>query len=466
VQVMGYRFDPRLDGAPALPGALRAGGHGAGLYLVQMAGPVQDAWLGQIAAAGMDVLQYYPSNTYLVWGTPAQAAEIVSKDFVRWQGAFHPAYKISPALAGAQGRITNVAVTFYNDGNAAVTLANISALGGGYVQHFAAQPDGRLITAIFSLDAAALQDVARLAPVWAVEYSSPQPAFDDENGAQIISGNTPGGTPVTGFYDWLASKGVNGAGITWADVDTGLDSGHPDITGRVVAYVNYGSSANQDTDGHGSHTAGAIFGDPLDGTGILDPNGFFWGAGAAPSASLVVQNGLMGSWPPTGGWQVFSRDSLINGAIGSSNSWYSGPAGSGYTAVCRTHDLMVRDGNWDTPSVAEPIIMVFSAGNAGPGGSTMTEPKEAKNLITVGASMNYPRSGSNINGLASYSSRGPGLDGRILPNVTAPATPPLHSRAPRAARVVPLQYPGQARPIIHTVPAPAWRRPSFRGPRP
>jgi subtilisin family serine protease len=424
INVMRYRFDPAVNGEPAVPYGLKALGEGSSLRLVQFTGPVQDAWLGQLGAAGMDVLQYYPSNTYLVWATPAQAETITAQPFVRWQGTFHPAYKLSQTLAGMTGRIEAVAITFYNDGHLSATLANIVALGGGYVQHFPAQPDKRFYTAIFTLDAAAIEAVARLAPVWAIEYSATQPGLDDENGAQIIAGNYPGGTPETGYYDWLAEKGVSGAGITWADVDTGLNSSHPDITGRAVAYVNYGSPANQDPDGHGSHTAGAIFGDPLDAThdGKLDPNGFYWGVGAAPSSLLVVQNALMdSSWPPAGGWQVLSKDSITNGAIGSSNSWYTGATGAqGYSAACRTHDLMVRDGNFDTTLVAEPIIMVFSAGNAGPGASTLTEPKEAKNLITVGASDNYPRSGSSVNGLASFSSRGPALDGRLLPNVTAP----------------------------------------------
>ena len=446
LHVMRYRFDPLQDGEPALPPSLQAAGEGPGLQLVQFAGPVQDAWLSQLDAAGMDVLQYYPSNAYLVWATRAQVEAVEAQPFVRWQGAFHPAYKLSPTLEGAAGRIEAVAVTFYNDGHLSATLADILALGGEYLGHFAAQPDERFITAIFTLDAAALEAVARLAPVWAIEYSSTQPGFDDEVGAQIIAGNYPGGTPVNGYYDWLSEKGVSGEGITWADVDTGLDSTHPDITGRVVAYVNYGSAANQDPDGHGSHTAGAIFGNPISGTQILDPNNFYWGLGAAPSSLLVVQNGLMSSsWPPAGGWQIFSRDSLLNGAIGSSNSWYTGASGAqGYSAATRTHDLMVRDGNFDTPAVAEPIIMVFSAGNNGPSASSITEPKEAKNLISVGASDNYPRIGASVNDLASFSSRGPALDGRLLPNVTAPGrqTTSFNSTTGNSSCNTPVSGPG------------------------
>ncbi len=421
-----FQFDPK-QGEPAIPAGMRAEAepNEPGLYLVQFVGPLQDSWLNELGAAGLRPLQYYPHNAYLVWGRQAQVSQAALASYVRWSGAFHPAYKIAPGLASMQGLIANVAVTFYNDGNIEASLMELGLLGA-YVQHFSAQPDGAFYTAILTLDADQLADIARLPTVWAIEYSAPQPGFDDEIGAQIVVGNYPGGAPVTGYYDWLASKGVNGNGVTWADVDTGLNSSHPDITGRAIAYVSYGSPASTDTNGHGSHTAGAIFGDGRGGTGITDPNGFYWGTGTAPSSTLVVQNGLMGSWPPSGGWQQFSKDSVLNGAVGSSNSWYSDSGGSGYSTNARTHDIMVRDANFDTPAVAEPIIMVFSAGNegddcgSGPCYTSITEPKEAKNLIVVGASVNYPRIGASVNGLASFSSRGPAVDGRVLPNVMAP----------------------------------------------
>jgi hypothetical protein len=251
--------------------------------------------------------------------------------------------------------------------------------------------------------------------------------LDDEVATPIVAGNYPSSVPVTGYYSWLVSKGIDGSGIKWADVDTGLNGAHPDIAGRTVTYVSYPGAGptNVDTDGHGSHTAGAIFGDARSGnggTGITDPNGFYWGVGTAPRADLVAQNALVCSnWPPTGGWQILSRDSAVNGAVGSSNSWYTGAqTAQGYSSAARNHDIMVRDANWDTSNVAEPIIMVFSAGNFGPAQSTISEPKEAKNLIVVGASYNYNRFGSSVNDIIYFSSRGPALAGRLLPNVMAP----------------------------------------------
>jgi len=426
-----YHFDTRV-GEPAIPTHLRATESDApSLHLVQLVGPTRGEWLEGLESTGLRVLQYVPRHAYLVWGTPQQVQVAKSAPMVRWTGAFHPAYKINPRLGDFKaGPIEHVAVTFYNDGALGQTLAALERLGARPVQHYPAQPDGAFYTAILALDAERLADVARLPAVWAIDYASPRPGLDDELADQIVAGNYPGGTPVTGYYDWLTDKGVSGYGITWADVDTGLNSDHPDVTGRAIAFVSYpgAGAANTDPDGHGSHTAGAIFGDGRGGTGITDLNGFYWGAGVAPSSNLVVQNALMGSnWPPSGGWQVLSRDSVVHGALGSSNSWYTGASGSqGYSIHARTHDIMVRDANWDTPAAAEPIIMVFSAGNEGddcgspPCYTSITEPKEAKNLIVVGASANYPRVGSSVNDVVYFSSRGPAQDGRLLPTVAAP----------------------------------------------
>jgi hypothetical protein len=441
ISLNGLEFDP-LKEEPQLPANLRAQpkANEPGLYLVQLVAPPQDRWVQGLANAGLTILQYYPHNTYLVWGTQSQVNQLSDRSYRRWSGLLQPAFKISPNLARFQGRIDHVAVTFYNSSRAEAadraaverTLADLASLGASTVQSYPADPEGVFSTAIVSLDSSRLAEVARLTNVWSLDYAPPEPGLDDEMATQIVAGSYPAGIPVTGYYDWLAAKGVSGEGIIWAHVDTGLAGTHPDITGRVAAYVTYlgAPPANTDPNGHGSHTAGAIFGDGRSGTGLVDPNGFYWGTGVAPGAGLVVQNVLEGLlWPPAGGWQAISRDSVINGAIGSSNSWYTGLGDSqGYSTAARSYDLMVRDANWDTHATAEPIITVFSAGNAGGGcGSvpcytSMTDPKEAKNLISVGASTNYNRAGSGVRDLAYFSSRGPAQDGRLLPTLVAPGS--------------------------------------------
>jgi hypothetical protein len=159
---------------------------------------------------------------------------------------------------------------------------------------------------------------------------------------------------------------------------------------------------------------------------FADAQGYKYGLGVAPGYQIFAMNSLSGTnWPPTGGWQEHSKQAVLGGAIGSNNSWNTGePPRQGYRATERTHDLMVRDGNFDTATVAEPFNLVFSAGNAGSQG--LTPPHEAKNLIAVANSLNT-RAG-NMDAISGSSSRGPAVDGRQQPIVAAPGSTISSSR--------------------------------------
>lgn len=429
VRVPGYRFDPLRDGEPQVPDHLRADESSPGFRLVQLAGPAKDGWLERIAAAGLRVLQYYPHNTYLVWGAQAASQDVESLEFVRWQGLFHPAYKINADLQGRSGKISNVDVVFFNDGDRESTLAALARFGEVLGAH-PSQPDRALYDAIVRLDAAAVDKVASLGTVLWLGFESPRPILDDEMGDQIVAGNHPGGVPVPGYDDHLADLGVDGTGVVWAVIDSGVDYDHPDFTGRIVGGYSFpgipgtcdtGTTPGNDcatVGGHGTHVAGILGGGGA--AGFADLLGFRYGLGVAPGVGIFAMNSISGTaWPPAGGWQEHSKRAVLGGAVGGNNSWTTTEgAAHGYQASERTHDLMVRDGNFDTAAVAEPFIEVFSAGNSGPSSFTITAPHEAKNLITVGASRNF-RVGS-IDTLAIFSSRGPAVDGRWLPTVAAP----------------------------------------------
>jgi len=208
-------------------------------------------------------------------------------------------------------------------------------------------------------------------------------------------------------------------------VDSGVDPLHPDLAGLDgISYPGCETDLPGDDPGyagHGTPVAGIVSG--TGAAGYTDPEGFLWGLGVAPGAQILSQNAICDTdvpWPPDGGWQILSRDGLLSGAIGSNNSWNSQEGEShGYQVSERIHDLMVRDGNFDTSDVAEPYILVFNAGNKGPDPSTIPAPKEAKNLITVGAIENW-RVNGNLHTVTWFSSRGPTLDGRLFPTVVAP----------------------------------------------
>jgi subtilisin family serine protease len=421
VQVLGYRFDPLAQGEPAVPVDLLAGD--GGLALVQFRGPVRQQWLDTLTAQGAKPLQYYPHNTYLIWA-PASATSSLSRlDFVRWQGAFHPAYKLSPTLEGHGERLNKLQVIFVNDGDVDATAAEIERIAGSVERLTPAQPDRALWSAVLEADVAVLEDLARVPTVLWMGYKSPAIQLEDEMSSQIVAGNHPGGVPALGYNAHLASLGVDGTGVTWVIADTGVDYDHPDLGSRIVGGFSVtGTTCNPPGQpgsdcaggGHGTHVAGIVGADASGG--FTDGDGFLYGLGVAPNYSIFALN-IFGSG---GDLPDFSQQGVLAGATGSNNSWTTGEGTAhGYQASERTYDLMVRDGDFDTMAVAEPHTVVFSAGNSGPGAFTLTAPKEAKNVIVTAGTQNY-RTTSNIDSMYLSSSRGPAVDGRYVPTIAAP----------------------------------------------
>jgi subtilisin family serine protease len=72
---------------------------------------------------------------------------------------------------------------------------------------------------------------------------------------------------------------VENSVITVAVLDTGIDKGHEDLQGQVIAEIDLtGSGSPEDANGHGTHIAGIIAANTNNGTGI---------AGLAPATKLL-----------------------------------------------------------------------------------------------------------------------------------------------------------------------------------
>ena len=125
-------------------------------------------------------------------------------------------------------------------------------------------------------------------------------------------------------------------------------------------------------------------------------------------------------------------DSYASGARISNNSWGANFDLGHYTADAREYDAIVRDAQPSVPG-NQQLVEIFSAGNSGPGAGTVGSPGTAKNVIAVGASEGVRATGlaapcqldsgaDSARDIASFSSRGPTVDGRIKPDVVAPGT--------------------------------------------
>lgn len=446
LEVGAYRIDI-TNSPPKIPPKLEVPNELAKTWqhhLVQLIGPPLTEWILAIKEKDIDVVEPISSFGLFVVGHTKEVNALKQLPFVAWVGPFKPAYRLHPNLSGRIGKIQYVSIGVYPEDEldkVKTTLSKVNATiyreelpRKGYHGEYA-----KLIVEVY---ARSLTTLARLPGVRWLEYASPRPGYDGERETQIVSENlNAGGVPVPGYQAFLMGIGVNGAGVTIAICDSGVDAnatnnadGHLDLRGRQTAFVDYtGGVATTDDNGHGTHVAGIAIGNAA--TGQMDapaPNNFLWGQGVAPQADYVTQNATYvnqaltfgAPWPPIGGFGQLTQDAVTNGADVMNNSWWDlGGTGIGYTANARTFDQLVRDPN-NTTAILDNLIIVFSAGNSGGDLTSITSPKEAKNIIVVGSSftwrINVPSPSNDINGICHFSSRGPAIDTRILPNVVAP----------------------------------------------
>jgi len=440
-----YRFNTK-DGEPSLPIDMKINGTPgkSSLYLVQLKGPTKPEWITGIEETGARIISYIPENTYLVWADPANLPQLDKRDFIQWKGIYHPAYKISKELEKASGQIDYLAVTIVDDPEQQ-TLNNIMTMGATFVKKIDSEtvPGMLMTTAYFSADSSLVKRIARLPKVLSLDKSLLKSGTDDAVPCQIIVGNKLGSVPFANpsYQSWLQQHTtqdgtpLDGTGSKVAVLDTGCDTlqPHPDLQSRIETVLHYPSAPNPviDMSGHGSHVAGIIAGTGALGT--VDEEGFLLGQGVAPGAKLIIQDAVVGQFPPpvTDPWERLTRDAVTAGAFVSNNSWHWDTVpGAGYTSICQEFDSLVRDANRQVAG-EQPLVMVFSTANAGPNTCTIYEPKEAKNIITVGATENYRpdlplgslcSAANNIDGVATFSSRGPCVDGRLAPTIVAPGS--------------------------------------------
>ena len=447
VNLPGGAFDPvatrgagssHVDAASAMPED--------GYYIVQFDRTADDEMLGRLRRDGVEILQYLPNRAFYVYASGGSASLAAEQKDVRWVGRLLPEHKIPPILADQLGAAKGLnalpskitPLQFASKGTAVFDVAvfkradlkadssQIELTTGGAVRDLIELPGNFFNVVRVDASPDTITSAAYVEGVFRIDAWS-RPVAEDERTAQIVAGNYTSAALIDApGYDPLTQFGVDGAGVTVSVVDDGVgipgDGGFYITSSNAVNAALRGASAG--ARGHGHLNATIIAGDiPFSS---LDANGYNYGLGVAPKTHIInvplLRAGYSGTEANTVNDTVTtSGPNGVRGFI-SNNSWGDGTNGNTYDSFAAQYDGFVRDAS--SAVSIDPLLIVFSAGNSG--GSGLTRPKLSKNTIAVANLENVRTellsSADNMDDLDGSSSIGPGADGRIKPDLSAPGT--------------------------------------------
>lgn len=413
----GFTLDP-LAPEPALPAGLSARGEADGgtrTMLVHYGAADPARARAAIESAGGRVVSAIADHAYLV--RIRAPATITVGGPVAWVGTYHPAYKLSPALARAAGAVVTVEVRIFPDADLAATSQLVTALGGE-----------TLLTSDNGINKLLR---ARL----------PRGALAELAGAEAVAWIEPfiATIPANDRVQWVVQTGVNGDRRLWdmglhgegqfvCITDSGIDMDHemfndpmipittwsdPPGHRKFIAYelgslnpnVAFGDHVGAGF--HGTHVASTLAGTD-DGSGTSPYDGVAKGAKIwFEDLSGPVLLNIMDPFPDLNDLFQPSWDGNGSGTAHMACNAWGQPANGAYTLDAMEVDQFM----WGHPD----YLIFFANGDAGPTGR-VGSPASAKNIVSVGATGN----GSQEDVFYPATSPGPTDDGRRKPTLVAP----------------------------------------------
>jgi len=440
------------------------------LHLVQFVGPIKDNWLREVETTGATIIQYIATNGYLLWADGASRRRLATMagqgEFVQQSGPYPPSLKIGPSLSGRlnqeedSGTLLPVMIQIYRHDERLQTEALIDERSADVLSDWT--PILSYQNRIVTVRLGDVEEIARRPDVFWIDERLERHLMDEVQ-TQIMAGNLStdqSGPDAPGYLSWLDGHGFSTDPYDYPIVDVTddgigngtVDSGDPTLhvfgsmenTSRLAYVANCTNSSNGGgPDGHG-HINTSIAGgyDTTPGFPYVYPlsSGYQRGLGINPYGRFAGTR-IFDPFPDLsacdGTDTGLIKSIQDNGALINTNSWGCRNCAGLYDDSSQAYDVGVRDADLTEPGNQEMIIL-FSAGNAGPSAGTVGTPGNGKNMITVGASENQrpsdedgpwtdgcgtgPSGADNAMDIISFSSRGPSPGGRVKPEVVAPGT--------------------------------------------
>lgn len=415
----GQSFDPLIS-SPQIESNWEShpSQSGAGLHLIQFHGPTKANWLAELQSKGLEILQYIHPFTYVVWGELAELESTKTNPVVRWAGDYLPAYAVQAKHRTLNTDPIQVRAMVSPQADLAEILKAIESLGGSQLTT-TSDLDPVFTLVRFTLPGDRLTAIASLTGVYSVQPVPTDGGDRGEMSNQVNAGNYYSTNQAfPGYLNWLNHLGLSGEGVVIANVDSGIDQNHPDLTNRILECTGT-TCGGATSSNHGTHTAGIMAGDGS--SEVRDAYSFLRGLGMAPGANLIEQV-YSPTYTEEGGMLTLMTQSYQNGAVISGNSWGPASTALGYDADTRLVDIGVRDAD-PAQTGNQSLSFVLSIMNGYGGISSQGTPDEAKNTFTVGSTyMQYSNGSQNlrINDLSVNTAHGPALDGRNIPHLVAP----------------------------------------------